>query len=82
MKNKKKKLNLDCMMINWSDNLFADRKIDICPLTGEDRGFIIFIDRKFSLWFYQKGDHFELDGNEFGPYDPGEVTVFDGLKKH
>ena len=67
--------------LDYAEKLFRDcRRIDIQPLSGSHRGFIIFLDNKFSLWFYQDGDHFVFDGYEMGEYDDGEVTVFDGLK--
>lgn len=61
--------------------LFGDAKrIDIQPLSSRSgRGFIIFLDNKLSLHFYQDGDHFYYDGLEVGEYENGNVTVFDGL---
>ncbi len=64
--------------LNWAEKLFADcQRIDIKPLRGTSRGFIIYLDSKLSLWFYQDGDHFTFDGYEIGEYEKGEVTVFD-----
>ena len=45
------------------------------------RGFILVMDRKTALFFYQQGDHFSYDGFEMGQYNKGEVTVVDTLKK-
>jgi len=53
-------------------------RIDFQPLSGQNgRGLIITLDRKLTLWFFQKGDHFTFDGFEMGEYDKGDVTVFD-----
>jgi len=41
------------------------------------RGFRLELDNQVSLWFEQRGDHFEYDGWEVGDYEDGEVTVFD-----
>lgn len=66
--------------LGYAEKLFADcRSIDIQPLSGGNRGFILFLDRQFSLWFFQDGDHFIFDGYEIGEYEAGEVTVFDRL---
>ena len=40
-----------------------------------------FIDSRQHNYLYQDGDHFVYDGCEFGDYDPGDVTIFDGYKK-
>lgn len=64
-----------------AEKLFRKAKrIDFQPLSGGQRGLVIFIDQKFSVWFYQDGDHFIYDGFEIGEYDKGEVTVFDNLR--
>jgi len=74
--------NADPRNIDYAQKLFGDcRRIDIQPLSGENRGFIITLDNNFSLWFFQDGDHFVYDGFETGAYDNGEVTVFDDLNK-
>ena len=54
-------------------------RIDLVSLSGS-RGFMIILDGKVSLWFYQDGDHFKYDGFEIGEYDKGDVTIFDNLK--
>ena len=74
-------LGLDSKKIDLAYKLFDDSKIHIEPLSGGSRGFIITLDGKLSLWFFQDGDHFKFDGIEMGKYDDGEVTVFDDLKK-
>lgn len=64
--------------IDYAEKLFQDcQKIHIQPLSGPHRGFIIFLDNNFSLWFYQDGDYFVFDGYEMGEYVDGDVTVFD-----
>lgn len=67
--------------IDYAEKLFAGcKRIDIKPLSGNSRGFIITLDNNFSLWFFQDGDTFVYDGFETGEYTDGEITVFDGLK--
>ena len=56
-------------------------RIDLFPTHGT-RGFILVMDRKTALFFYQEGDHFSYDGFEMGRYNKGEVTVVDGLNKN
>jgi hypothetical protein len=55
-------------------------KVDIVPSRSDLRGFQIILDRGFSLFFYQDGDHFVYDGFEMGPYKAGDVTVFDDYR--
>ena len=55
-------------------------RVDIYPISGDSRGFIIVLDQKTALYFYQDGDHFKYDGFEMGEYDKGNVTIFDHLK--
>lgn len=76
------KQDIDTDKLDLAYKLFGDaRRIDIQPLSGTGgRGFIICLDSKFTLWFYQDGDHFTFDGIEMGEYDNGDVTVFDGLR--
>jgi len=62
-----KEIGIDSSKIDLADKLFGDAKrIDIRPLSGGSRGFIIFLDNKFSLWFFQEGDHSVYDGFEMG----------------
>jgi len=76
-----KELGMSGEEIDLAEKLFRDRRIDIEPLGAGSRGFIVSLDNKFTLWFYQNGDHFEYDGFEMGKYDNGDVTVFDKLNK-
>ena len=73
--------NIDDKKIDSANALFMDAKrIDIQPLSNKmGRGFIITINNGLSLWFYQNGDTFKYDGFEIGPYNDGDVTVFDEI---
>jgi len=55
-------------------------RIDVFPATAA-RGFILTLDRETALYFYQDGDHFKYDGFEMGPYEKGDVKIFDRLSK-
>jgi hypothetical protein len=55
-------------------------RVDIIPSRSSMRGFQMIIDGLLSLYFSQDGDHFIYDGFEMGPYDDGDVTVFDKLR--
>jgi len=67
------------MLDKLHDTFVQSKRIDIIPLSA-NRGFMIVIDGKMSLWFYQEEDHFKYDGFEMGEYDKGDVTIFDKLK--
>lgn len=41
------------------------------------RGFRLELDNQVSLWFEQDGDNFEYDGWEAGPYEDGNVRLFE-----
>jgi len=68
--------------IDYAMKLFGESKrIDIHPLPSRSgRGFIITLDNRLSLFFYQDGDHFYYDGCEMGEYEKGDVTVFDNIQ--
>lgn len=76
-----KKQGLDDRKIKYAMKLFGESKrIDITPLPSRGgRGFIVYLDNKLALFFYQDGDHFYFDGLEMGEYGNGDVTVFDKL---
>ncbi len=76
-----KEQGIDHRKIKYAIKLFSGAKrIDIQPLPSRSgRGFIIFLDNKLSLYFYQDGDHFYFDGFEMGEYGKGDVTVFDNF---
>lgn len=77
-----RKQGTDPDKLDFAEKLFRDcQRIDIQPLHGENRGFILFLDNNLSLWFFQSGDSFYFDGYEVGKYDNGEVNVFDDLKR-
>jgi len=65
-------------------NIFGNtQRIDLYQSTSGQRGFILVLDLKTALYFYQDGDHFTYDGFEMGEYDRGDVTIFDDApKKH
>jgi hypothetical protein len=69
----------DVAFDNLHEILTKTNRIDLFPLSGS-RGFMIILDGKISLWFFQDGDHFKYDGFEIGEYDKGDVTIFDKLK--
>lgn len=73
---------LNYKKVELAEKLFRDaERIDFQPSGGADgRSLVMYVDNKLSLHFYQNGDTFEYDGFEIGPYDDGEVTVFDELK--
>jgi hypothetical protein len=55
-------------------------RVDIVPSRSNMRGFQIILDGLLSLYFSQDGDHFVYDGFEMGPYEDGDVTIFDKLR--
>jgi hypothetical protein len=79
LKNEFEKIGGESDALDHASELFSDKRIDIQPLSGDHRGFIITIDNQLSLFFYQDGDHFKFDGYEMGKYENGDVTVFDKL---
>jgi len=74
---------VDDKKIIYAFKLFDDtERIDIQPLpSAEGRGFVIYLDCKLSLHFYQDGDRFYYDGLEIGEYKKGDVTVFDHIEE-
>jgi len=77
-----KKQKVDPKKLDWAVKLFGDcERIDISRTATSDRGFILTLDKKMRLFFYQDGDHFSFDGYEIGEYENGEVTIFDNLGK-
>jgi len=76
-----KEQGIEPRKIDYAMKLFGESsRIDIHPLPSHGgRGFIIVLDNKLSLHFYQDGDHFYYDGCEMGEYEKGDVTVFDDL---
>ena len=77
-----KKQGINNRKLDWSVKLFGDcKRIDIFRTAAPGRGFILTLDKKLQLFFYQDGDHFSFDGFEMGEYDEGDVTIFDGIKQ-
>lgn len=78
MKQLAKKIGINNPVFDQAHKLFSQvERIDIFPLKGSPRGFMIVIDKETALYFYQDGDHFVYDGYEMGEYDKGDVTIFD-----
>jgi len=77
-----KENKLEYKKIELADKLFKDaERIDFQPSGGaKGRSLVMYLDNKLSLHFYQNGDTFEYDGFEIGPYENGEVTVFDNIR--
>lgn len=59
---------------------YKTQTIDLFPVAGNSRGFILVLDRQTAIFFYQDGDHFSYDGFEMGKYAKGDVTIFDDFK--
>lgn len=75
------KMGIDDSRARQAHDLFTGvKKIDIFPSGSGYRGFILILDQKTSLYFYQDGDHFKYDGYEMGEYKKGDVTLFDTVK--
>lgn len=77
-----KKLGIENDKFDKADELFRrTESIDIFPLSSASgRGFMLVLDRKTALYFYQDGDHFKYDGFEMGEYEKGDITIFDNIK--
>jgi len=81
MKQMAKKMKIENPLFDKFHEAFSKTKrIDIFPSGSGGRGFMIVIDRKTALYFYQDGDHFVYDGFEMGEYEKGDVTIFDGIE--
>ena len=77
-----KELNITNPVFDKAHSVFSDvRRIELYPLSGSQRGFILVLDLKTALYFYQDGNHFKYDGFEMGEYKKGDVTVFDNIKE-
>ncbi len=76
-----KNLGANDKLLNRLHEAFAEvNRVDMVPLRA-NRGFMLILEGKISLWFYQDGDHFKYDGFEIGEYDKADVTIFDNLPK-
>ena len=79
MKQMAKKMDIENPLFDKFHGVFSQtNRIDIFPSGSGSRGFMIVIDKKTALYFYQDGDHFIYDGFEMGEYEKGDVTIFDG----
>ncbi|MEK9194511.1 MAG: hypothetical protein AAB884_01745 [Patescibacteria group bacterium] len=76
-----KKLRIENPLFEKAHELFSrvDR-IDLLPLKSGHRGFIMVLNKKTALYFYQDGDRFVYDGFEMGEYEKGDITIFDNLR--
>ena len=75
-----RKMGISDPLFDEAQELFSRvRRIDVLPSASGLRGFILVLDRKTALYFYQDGDHFVYDGFEMGRYDKGDVTIFDEI---
>lgn len=73
-----KELGIDNLGFEKGQEVFGNAgRIDIYPVSGNIRGFILVLDLKIAFYFYQDGDHFVYDGFEMGEYQKGDVTIFD-----
>lgn len=82
MRRMAKKLEIKNVIFDKLHEIFSQAEsIDIFPYTGNQRGFILVLNRQTALFFDQDGDHFQYDGFEMGEYNKGEVTIFDCLNK-
>ena len=81
MKHFAKKMGINNSLFDQAHEVFSQtNRIDILPLKSGHRGFMIIMDRKTALYFYQDNDHFIYDGFEMGKYNKGDVTIFDNVK--
>ena len=75
-----KELGIANPVFDKAHDVFSSAKrIDLYPTASTERGFILVLDLKTALYFYQDGDHFKYDGFEMGEYEKGDVTVFDNI---
>ncbi|MDZ7798264.1 MAG: hypothetical protein U5L76_01450 [Patescibacteria group bacterium] len=81
MKRLVRKEGINSEYFEKAHNLFSKvERIDFFPLSSGLRGFIIVMNQRTALYFYQEDDHFIYDGYEVGPYEKGKVTIFDKIK--
>lgn len=77
-----KELGIDNPVFDKAHDVFGSaERMDLYPLSGSQRGFILVLDLKTALYFYQDGDHFKYDGLEMGKYKKGDVTIFDNIRE-
>ena len=75
------KMGIDDSMARGAHNFFTRvERVDIFPSSSGYRGFILILNQRTSLYFYQDGDHFIYDGYEMGDYRKGDVTIFDRIE--
>ena len=75
-----KELGIANPVFDKAHDFFSNvKRIDLYPTASTERGFILVLDLKTALYFYQDGDHFKYDGFEMGEYDKGDVTILDNI---
>lgn len=81
MKQLANKMGINNSLFDKAHELFSNvKRIDLFPAGAGTRGFILILDRKTALYFYQDGDCFVYDGFEMGEYKKGDVTIFDNIR--
>ena len=75
-----KEMGISNPVFDKAHDVFGNTKrIDLYPTASAERGFILVLDLKTALYFYQDGDHFKYDGFEMGQYDKGDITILDKI---
>lgn len=75
-----KKMGIANPVFNKAHDVFdGAERIDLYPTASSERGFILVLDLKTALYFYQDGDHFSYDGFEMGEYNKGDITILDNI---
>lgn len=75
-----KELGIANPVFDKAHDVFSSaERIDLYPTTSTERGFIVVLDLKTALYFYQDGDHFKYDGFEMGEYNKGDITILDNI---
>lgn len=75
-----KSIGIERPIFQKAHEVFDGSRIDIFPVSN-GRGFILVIDCKTALFFYQDGDRFAYDGYEMGKYNKGDITVLDRIRR-
>lgn len=78
-----KKMGIENPSFDQLHEVFSKtERVDLFPLNSQrGRGFLLVLDQKTALYFYQDGDRFIYDGFEMGEYEKGDVTVFDEVSR-
>lgn len=77
-----KKMGINDPIFDRAHEIFSKiGRVDLFPFQSGHRGFMMVLDGKTALYFYQDGDHFSYDGFEMGEYEKGDITIFDNIGK-